>query len=547
MSDDGHTYMQDVLILLAALLAVVPLFIRLRLGSVLAYLTIGILIGPNGLGLITSDASTQALAELGVVFLLFSIGLEISINRLRLFGRRTYGIALLQMPVTTAFLALIGYAAGLSIAGALLIGGALSISSTAIVLPLLAERGQMTGQVGRATIAVALMQDLWVAPMIVLVTAYGTHDTSLAAALGLALVKFIIFLLVVAAGERLALRPLLRLAADAEAPEVFTAAALLLVFGIGWLSHEVGLSMALGAFVAGLLVADTEFRHQVSADIDPVRGLLLGLFFVSVGMRLDLTFAVAHLASIIFIVFVLMTVKAMTLFVIALALHVPRRRAIALAGLLAQGSEFAFVLIALGGDRNLVSAETAQLITVAVGLSMMLMPIGALIVDLVVARLPAPSAVGDIESESSEIRDHVVIAGFGQVGMAVARFLAGEKVPLLVLDLSPKRVTTSRARGLPVFYGNAARRDVLRAARLDRAQVLVVVVPEAATAERITAIARQAFRHLRIFVRAPDESWTPRLRAAGADAIVVDSLTTALDLAERVMIVHAPELSPEAQ
>ena len=542
---DGHHYMQDVLILLVALLAVVPLFIRLRLGAVLAYLTIGILVGPNGFGLITSDASTEALAELGVVFLLFSIGLEISIERLRLFGRRTYGIALLQMPVTTAFLALIAYAAGLGVAGALLVGGALSISSTAIVLPLLAERGQMTGQVGRAAIAVALMQDLSVAPMIVLVTAYGTPGQSLAAALGLALVKFVIFLLVVVAGERLALRPLLRLAADAEAPEVFTAAALLLVLGIGWLSHEVGLSMALGAFVAGLLVADTEFRHQVSADIEPVRGLLLGLFFVSVGMGLDLAFAAAHLGTIALIVFVLMAVKAITLFAIAVALHVPRRRAVALAGLLAQGSEFAFVLLALGGERNLVSAETAQLVTVAVGISMMLMPIGALIVDLVAARMPAPSAPGDIESESSKLEGHVVIAGFGQVGMAVARFLAGEKVPLLVLDLSPKRVTMSRTRGLPVYYGNATRREVLRAARLDRAQVLVVAVPEAATAEKITAIARQSFRHLRIFVRAPDESWGPRLRAAGADAIVVDSLTTALDLAERVIIVHAPELSPK--
>jgi CPA2 family monovalent cation:H+ antiporter-2 len=260
-------------------------------------------------------------------------------------------------------------------------------------------------------------------------------------------------------------------------------------------------------------------------------------------MGLDLAFAASHLATIAVIVLALMSTKAVSLFAIAVALHVPRRRAIALAGLLAQGSEYAFVLLALGGERNLVSAETVQLITVAVGLSMMLMPIGTLVVDVVARRKPAP-ALGDIESEGSEIEGHVVIAGFGQVGMAVARFLAGEKVPLLVLDMSPKRVTMSRARGLPVFYGNATRRDVLRAARLDRAQVLVVVVPEAATTEKITTIARQSIRHLRIFVRAPDESWAARLRAAGADAVVLDSLTTALDLAERVIIVHAPELGP---
>ena len=539
---EHHNYMRDVLILLIALLALVPLFIRVRLGNVLAYLTIGVVVGPLGLGLISGDESTEALGELGVVFLLFSIGLEINVERLRLFGLRTYGMALLQIPVTAVPLAMLAHLAGLSFSGSLLIGGALAVSSTAIVIQLLSERGQMTGQVGRAAIAILLMQDLAVAPMIVLVTAYGAAEQSLGAALGLASIKFVIFVLLIAVGQRLALRPLLRLAASAGEPEVFTAAALLLVLGIGWLSQEVGLSMALGAFVAGLLVADTEFRHQVSADIEPVRGLLLGLFFVSVGMSLELRFAIAHLPTIAAVVAAAMAVKALAMFVVARTFRLSSPRALALAGLLAQGSEFAFVLLPLGIGNGLIDRPTAQAVTVAVGLTMVIMPIGALAFDLITQRFfRGQPSLGDLESESGEIKGHVVIAGFGQVGMSVARFLVGEQVPILALDLSQQRVAESRSRGLPVFYGNATRKDVLRASRLDQAQVLVVVVPDPKTAEQITAIARQSFRHLRIFVRAPDESWVPKLRAVGADAIVLDSLTTALDMAERVMIVHAPE------
>jgi CPA2 family monovalent cation:H+ antiporter-2 len=533
--------LRDILIILLALLAVVPLFQRLRLGSVLAYLVIGLLIGPPGLGLIREDESTHALAEMGVVFLLFSIGLEISIERLRLFGRRAYTLALAQILATTAVIAAIAMLFGISIPGALLIGGAFSVSSTAVVLQLLGERGQMAGQLGRTAIAILLVQDLAVAPMIVLASAADVGQEALAVELGLAVVKFAAFCLIVAAGERTVLRPLLKLAAGSESPEVFTAAALLLVLGIGWMSESVGLSMALGAFVAGLLVADTEFRHQVSADIEPVRGLLLGLFFISVGMGLDLDYALDHIALVAALVVLIIVVKFAVLLALGLLAGLRRGRAAALAALLAQGSEFAFVLLPLGVAGSFFSSMQAQLLAVAVSLSMMLTPLGAMLLDRVASRLRRePSQLGNLDSESGTLRGHVVIAGFGQVGMAVARFLAGEGVPLLILDLTPRRVAASRTRGLPVFYGNAARRDVLRAAGLERAQALVVAVPDPAAAEQITAIARQSFRHLRIFTRAPEESWISRMRTAGADAIVLESLTTALDLAERVMLVHEP-------
>jgi CPA2 family monovalent cation:H+ antiporter-2 len=538
-----HSYLREVLVLLVALLVFVPLFLRLRFGEMLGYLTAGVVIGPSVLGLVGRAEETKALAELGVVLLLFSVGLELSPERLRLFGRRTYGLAAAQIVVTTLVLAGCAHLAGLGPTGALVVGGALALSSTAIVLQLLRERGGMTGQLGRAAIAILLVQDFAVAPMLIFVNTAGESGEKLLGALGISAVKFIIIVTLILLVERILLRPLLRLAADTGAPEVFTGATLLLVLGTGWATDQAGLSMALGAFLAGIMVADTEFRHQVHADIQPFRGLLLGLFFITVGMTLDIGYAGSRAGTVALMVAGLVAIKAAVLIGLAVLFGVPRDRALSLGGYLSQGSEFAFVLLALAGYQGLIVAEHAQLLIVAVGMSMAVTPIGALVAGRLLStrERDAPSLLGNLGEERSEISGHVVIAGFGQVGMAVARFLAGEHVPLLILDLSTRRVTASRARGLPVFYGNATRIDVLRAAHLDRALALVVAMPESATAEQVTTVARQSFPDLRIFTRVRDEEWIRPVRKAGADAVVLDGLTTALDLAERVMLFYQPE------
>jgi CPA2 family monovalent cation:H+ antiporter-2 len=538
-----HPYLHEVLILLVALLVFVPLFQRLRVGAMLGYLTAGVVIGPSMLGLVGSAEETKALAELGVVLLLFTVGLEISFERLRLFGPRTYGLAIAQVVVTSLVFAGCARLAGLEATSALVVGGALALSSTAVVLQLLRERGRMTRQLGRTAIAVLLVQDFAVAPMLVFVNTAGESGEKLFGALGISAVKFIITVTLLLLAERVVLRPLLRLAAGAGAPEVFTGATLLLVLGAGWATDQAGLSMALGAFLAGIMVADTEFRHQVHADIQPFRGLLLGLFFITVGMTLDIGYAGERAGTVALIVVGLVAIKAVLLTGLAALFGAPRDRALSLGGYLSQGSEFAFVLLALALHQGLIVAEHAQLLTVAVGISMAVTPIGALIVRrLMSAReREAPSLLGNLEQERSEISGHVVIAGFGQVGMAVARYLAGERIPVLILDLSTRRVTASRARGLPVFYGNATRIDVLRAAHLDRAHALVVAVPESATAEQVTTVARQSFRDLRIFTRVHDEDWVRKVQMAGANAVVLDGLTTALDLAERVMLFYRPE------
>jgi CPA2 family monovalent cation:H+ antiporter-2 len=438
-------YLHDVLILLVALLAFVPIFQRLRIGVVLAYLAAGIVIGPSLLGLFAGGEETNTLAELGIVFLLFAVGLEVSNERLRLFGIRAFILAGLQVFVTTAVLAGCGVALGLSPAAALVVGGALTFSSSAVVFQILSERGQMTGQFARSVIAILLVQDLMVAPMIVVVAAIGRTPDALAIPLGMAAVKFGLVLVAVALCERTVLRPMLRFAAETGAPEVFTGLTLLLVLGIGWLTEEAGLSLALGAFLAGKMVADTEYRHQVAADIQPFRGLLLGLFFMTVGMTLDLRFAAENAAKVAALVAALMAVKTAILFALALASSTPRPRALALAALLSQGSEFAFVLLTLASQRNLLDADARQVLTIVVGLSMALTPLGAMLVSRFGPKAREVSLLGDLDRERGEASNHVVIAGFGQVGMAVARYLAGEHVPVLILDLSPRRVRASRA------------------------------------------------------------------------------------------------------
>ncbi len=537
-----HQYLQDVLLLLVALLVFVPLFQRLKLGIVLAYLIAGMVIGPSALGLVRSLEGTRALAELGIVFLLFAVGLELSFERLRLFGRKIYVLAIGQVVLTTLVFTGIARFASLSATEALVVGGALALSSTAVVFQLLRESGRMTGQLGRSAIAVLLVQDLAVAPMLVFINTFATTDHALLGPLGIAVFKFVVVVILIVMVERIAVRPLLRLAAGTGASEVFTGATLLVVLGTGWATEQAGLSMALGAFLAGMMVAGTEFRHQVSADIQPFRGLLLGLFFMTVGMTLDLKFAIDQAGTVAVLVVALVAVKAAVIIGLALALGQPVARALALGGYLSQGSEFAFVLLTLAAAVGLLTNEYAQLLTVAVGVSMAVTPAGAQIARQFASSdaRSARSLLGNLETEEGEIRGHVVVAGFGQVGKAVARYLAGEHVPVLILDLNVPRVTASRARGLRVFYGNATRLDVLRAAQLDRAHALVVAVPEAATVEQVTAVARQSFKNVHIYARVPDEKWGQHLKVIGADAVVIEGLTTALELAERVMLVYDP-------
>ncbi len=534
--------MRQTLVILAVFVAFAALFVRLRLGTVLGFLIGGAVVGPFGFGLVHDLEAVQPLAELGVVFLLFNLGLELKIERLRLFGARVYTLALTQLLVTAAGIALVVQGLGLAVSQAIIVGGALALSSTAVVLRVVADLGRTLTQLGRVAIAILLVQDLAVGPLLVLVDALGGSAGSLIKALAVALGKVVLVTLVVVVVARYLLRPVLGFIATIDAEEVFTATAVLIVLGASFATQQAGLSTALGAFVAGLMVADTEYRHQIAADIGPFRGLLLGLFFMTVGMTVDLHFTLAHLGTILALAAGLLVVKGALLCLLALVLRFPARLALELGALLAQGSEFAFVLLGLAAARGLVGATVVQTLTPAVVLSMAATALAAAVARPLLDRLegPARASLSDLDSQTLGVHDHVVIAGFGQVGMALARHLVGLGMPVLVLDYDPKRVRTSQAHRLPVYFGNAARADVLRAAHVDRARLMIVALPTRTGGERVVSLARALYPELRLLARVPDEASAAAMRAAGADAVVVDGLTTARDLAERAVLLYEP-------
>jgi CPA2 family monovalent cation:H+ antiporter-2 len=533
----------EVLVILFVFIAFAALSERLRLGTVLGFLVGGAVIGPSGLGVVRDLEAVHGLADLGVVFLLFNLGLELKVERLRLIGTRVYVLALTQLVVTAGAIASIAQALGVSIEGAIVIGGALALSSTAVVLRVLRDLGRTLTQLGRVAIAILLVQDVAVGPFLVLTKALGPGAGSLAMALLLALAKGVLVLLVVVLLARFALRPVLAFLAALRADEVFTAMTLLLVLGASFATEQAGLSMALGAFVAGLMVADTEYRHQVAADIGSFRGLLLGFFFMTVGMTVDTGFAIGHVGTVVAIAAGLLLLKALLLFGLATALGFSRKLAVELAGLLPQGSEFGFVLLALAAGSDLLTDATVQAVTIAIALSMAVTAVIATLGRGFLDRIEGQAAASlqELAAETEDARDHVVVIGFGQVGMALTRHLVGLRIPVLAIDYDPRRVRASRERHLPVYFGNAMRADVLRATHVGRARLVVVALPSIQTAERVVSLLRALFPQLRVLARVPGEDSVARLRAAGADAVVVDGLTTALDLAQRAVLLYEPE------
>jgi CPA2 family monovalent cation:H+ antiporter-2 len=477
------------------------------------------------------------------VFLLFNLGLELKLERFRLFGARVYALACTQLLVTAAAIGAIAVHLGLAVEPAIIVGGALALSSTAVVLQVLGDLGRTLTQLGRLAIGILLVQDLTVGPLLVLVNVLSGAPGSIALGLLTALAKGAVVVFLVVGISRYLLPRVLEYIAAVASDEVFTAATLLIVLGASFATEEAGLSTALGAFVAGLMVADSEYRHQIAADIAPFRGLLLGMFFLTVGMAIDLDVALANLDRVVAIAVGLLLLKAVVLYGLARALRYPNRLALPLGGLLAQGSEFAFVLFGLAAQTGLLVGPEVQWLTVAIALSMAITALAAALGRRQLDRLEgeASASLTDLDARTAELHNHVVIAGFGQVGMALARHLISLGVPVLVLDYDPKRVRSSQAHNLPVYFGNAARADVLRAAHVGRARLMVVALPSRTGGERVVRLARALYPDLRLLARVPDEGGVSEMRTAGADAVVVEGLTTARDLAERAILLYEPD------
>lgn len=525
--------LQQSLIFLGAGIIAVPIAKRLGFGSVLGYLIAGVLIGPSLLGLIPDVEETLHFAEIGVVMLLFVIGLELQPSRLRVLRRSVFGLGTAQVVSAAAVLTLAAWSFGVHWTSALTIGLALSLSSTAFVLQMLAEKRQLTSPPGRAGFGILLFQDLAVIPMIALLPLLATSPS--AGPMNLAsVVKTVLVLTAFLVGGRYLLRPLLRLVASAQVHEIFTAAALGLVIGAALLMQWLGLSMGLGAFLAGVLVADSEYRHQLETDIEPFKGLLLGLFFLAVGMSANLKLMISEPMIILGITLGLVAAKAILLYPLGLAFGLSGKHALTLSLVLSQGGEFAFVLFSIATANGLLANDLAERLILAVTLSMALTPILYLINERILE--PKFSKQKERPFDVVETDDHeVIIAGFGRFGQIIARILSMRKIPFTALESSIAQVDFVRRFGNKIHYGNPARLDSLRAAHVDKAKVFVLAVDDVEQSVRIAELLNRHFPNVVILARARDRNHAYRLMDLGVKVQVRDTLRSSLFLAEEVL------------
>ena len=530
-------YLLEVIVILLAAVVSVLVFQRLRLGSVLGYLVAGTVIGPTGLALVSDSETTRALAELGVVFLLFTVGLELPFERIKVMRGRAFGLGAAQVIVTAAVIAMVARLAGVSGPAALVIGAGLALSSTAIVLRLLSDRGDITSRFGRSAFAVLLVQDLAVGPLLVCVLALGTAGASIPAALGFAALKVTVAVLAILGVGRIVLRHVFWPVAQTRDPEIFAALTLLVVLCTGMLTNLAGLSMAFGAFLAGMLFAETHYRHQVGAVIQPFRALLLGLFFITVGMRIDLELTLREGWTIAALVLALLLGKAVLLTGLSRLFGMAWAQALNLGILLAQGGEFAFLLLGVGMTTGALGEEDGQLLLVVVALTMGATPFLARLGQALCERVERAEAVRveDIPGHTEALSGHVVIAGFGRVGQAVAQRLESAGVPYIAVDLDPHRIAQARQRGLPVFYGDITRPEILDPLHLERARSIVVAVDSPTAALQLVAMVCYIFPDLEVHARARDDAHADELEKLGAHVVVPELVATGVELAGSIL------------
>jgi glutathione-regulated potassium-efflux system ancillary protein KefC/glutathione-regulated potassium-efflux system protein KefB len=564
MAAEGNpSQLIGVVTLLGAAVVAVPLFKRIGLGSVLGYLAGGLAIGPFGLGLVTDAQTIIHVAELGVVMFLFVIGLEMKPSHLWSLRGQIFGLGSLQVLVCALLLTVVGVLFGFSWVGSFVCGAGFVLTSTAIVMQVLAERGDILAPRGQRIVSILLFEDLLIVPLLAIVAFLAPADATLApsapvwqragtAALALAAL--------VAAGVWL-LNPLFGVLARAKAREVMTAAALLVVLGAVLLMEQGGLSMALGAFVAGVLLSESTFRHQLEADIEPFRGLLLGLFFLGVGMSLDLHAVARNWPLILSGVLALMVTKALCIYAVARLARSSHADAVDRAILMAQGGEFAFVLYAEAVKLKVLNAEVSANMTAVIVLSMALTPL----VVLLHKRLARPVAESmDGVETAHELRGNVLVIGFGRVGQIASQAPLARGAQLSIIDNSTDMIRGAEPYGFKVYYGDGARTDVLHAAGAHHAQAIVVCVDDKATTTRIVENIKRECPQSQLVVRAFDRQHALELLRLGADTVVRETFESALlmgraaalalgateleadDLTERVRALDAERLALES-
>ena len=527
--------LSQIAVLLGAAVLAVSVFRLLRLSSILGYVAAGMVIGPWGFRLVRDVPSVMSFAEFGIVLLLFIIGLELQPTRLWVMRRNVFGLGAAQVILCTVLLGAAGWWLGLRPAPALLVGFGLSLSSTPLVLQLLAERAQLKSAHGRAAFGILLFQDLAVLPVLAAIPLIA--PTSGGAVHGengvLTLAKLLAAMAAIVIGGRLLLRPALRVVARIKVTEVFTAAALLTVIVTAILARQAGLSMSLGAFLAGVLLADSEFRHELEADLEPFKGLLLGLFFVAVGMAANLGLLQSEPLRVLAATGGFLAIKLMAITALGRASGHSAQSAWRLGFTLPTGGEFAFVLFTLAARERIIDGELADLLVLAVTLSMMIGPLLLILHDALQTRFGAePARPYDGIDEGD---NRVIIAGFGRFGQIVARVLSARRIRFTALDANQTHVDFVRKFGNKVYYGDASRLDLLRSAGAATASVFVLAIDDVDASVRTAALVHEQFPHLKVFARARNRQHAFALKDIGVRYIIRETYVSSLEMAATVL------------
>ena len=543
--------LREVMVFLFAAGVVVPLATRLKVSPVLGFLVVGLVIGPYGaarltdtvpwLGyvLITDLEGVRPLAELGVVFLLFMIGLELSLERLWAMRRLVFGLGGAQILVSGAVIAFIASLFDNTLAAAVILGAGFALSSTAIVMQLLSENRRLGTATGQTCFAILLCQDLAVLPILFLVGAFAAQSEAsvilaFARAIGGALLAVGVILFI----GRLVIRPVFRFVGSTASREMFLALVLLVIAGTALATQQVGLSMALGAFLAGLLFAETEYRHEIEVDIEPFKGLLLGLFFVSVGMSIDIAQIQARPFWLIASVLGLYLIKSPIVYVLARWFGRSRVEALEAGLLLGQGGEFAFLIVGLGFQLGLIPGDTAQFMLIVTGLTMIATPAVAHGARNLARALEAREADrGQRDTGiSAGLSGHVIVVGYGRVGQMLGAVLASQEIPHVGLDTDAQLVARFRSSGAGIFFGDARQPDILLKFAVDRAAALVITMDSPEASEQVVTVARRHWPHLVIYARARDRAHAARLIGSGASHVIPETVEASLQLGEMVLM-----------
>lgn len=532
----------NLLIILASSLVVIALFRRLQLPPVLGYLCVGLLVGPTALNWVNDSPDLPDLAELGVVFLLFSLGLEFSLPKMLALRRVVFGLGSLQVICTSLVLGGLLYAFGMSVNAAFLLGAGLALSSTAIVSKELSSLGEIFSRHGQNAIGVLLFQDVVAVLLLTLVPVFSGHsDQAWYWALPITLGKTVILFVGLLITSRLLLPRLFHEVAASRSAELFVLLALVIVLVTAWLTHLLGLSPALGAFLAGMLLGESHYRHQIEADIRPFRDILLGLFFVSIGMLIDLQLFVHDGFFILGLTLALLLIKGGVVAILVKLRGSDGETAWRSGLALAQGGEFCFALMAQMQLNSLIPPEIASHLLAATFCSMLLTPLLLRAAPQIAASLHRKSneeaELEEIAAQNAELQGHVVMCGYGRVGQSIGRFLRSEGQEFVALDYDPDRIQEATKAESCVHYGDARRGDLLRAVGLDRARLLVIAVDNTEVAMTVLKEARLITIDVPILVRTRDDSLLPELKAAGATEVVPELLESSLMLASHALIL----------